>query len=80
MLMLKNTNRFLVFQDSSIPDVYGDICPCVCDNQTALHSILASVLSKQIKQYCLKVHAPGEHWTDPLKQDASTHTMCCIQG
>ncbi len=34
-LMSKNTNRFVVFQDSSIPDVYGDICPCVCDHQTA---------------------------------------------
>ncbi len=33
--MLKNTNRFFVFQDSSIPDVYGDICACVCDHQTA---------------------------------------------
>ncbi len=28
-------NRFFVFQDSSIPDVYGDICPCVCNHQTA---------------------------------------------
>ncbi len=34
-LMWKNTNRFFVFQDSSIPDVYEDICPCVCDHQTA---------------------------------------------
>ncbi len=33
-LMLKNKNRFFVFQYSSIPDVYGDICPCVCDHQT----------------------------------------------
>ncbi len=34
-LMWENTNRCFVFQDSSIPDVYGDICPCVCDHQTA---------------------------------------------
>ncbi len=34
-LMLKNTNRFFVFQYSSIPDVDGDICPYVCDDQTA---------------------------------------------
>ncbi len=26
-LMWKNTNRLFVFQDSSIPDVYGDISP-----------------------------------------------------
>ncbi len=26
---------FFVFQDSSIPDVYGDICPCVYNHQTA---------------------------------------------
>ncbi len=32
---VENTNRFFVFLDSSIPDLYGDICPCVCDRQTA---------------------------------------------
>ncbi len=33
-LMRKNTNGFVVFQDSGIPNVLGDICPCVCDHQT----------------------------------------------
>ncbi len=34
-LMWKNTNSFFVFQDRSIPDVSGDICPCICNHQTA---------------------------------------------
>ncbi len=33
----------------------------------SLHSILASVLSKTIKQYCLKFHAPGQHWTGTMQ-------------
>ncbi len=34
-LMRKNTNRFVVFQDSGIPNVSEDIYPCICDNQIA---------------------------------------------
>ncbi len=33
----------------------------------SLHSILASVLSQKIKQYCLKFHALEQHWTGPTQ-------------
>ncbi len=36
-------------------------------SSNSLHSILASVLSKTIKHYCLKFHAPGQHWTCPMQ-------------
>ncbi len=61
--MLKNTKKNFVFQDSSIPDVYGDICPCVCDHQTAYIAYWHLYWVKQIKQYCLKFHAQGQDWT-----------------
>ncbi len=66
-LMLKNTNRFFVFQDSSIPDVCGDICPCVCDHQTAYIAYWHLYWVKKIKQYCLKFHAPWQHWIGPMQ-------------
>ncbi len=38
-LMWKNTNRFFVFQDSSIHYVYGDICPCVTQSACVAYSL-----------------------------------------
>ncbi len=60
--MLKNTKRFFVFQDSSIPDVYGDICLYVCDHQTAYIAYWHLYWVKKMKQYCLNFHALGQHW------------------
>ncbi len=88
-LMQENTNNFFVFQDSSIPAVWGDIYPCICDHQTA-YIAYWRLLFKKMKQHGLKFHASGQlsirveprgmvqpitHNLVRRKQDGSDHTM-----
>ncbi len=77
-LMWKNTNRFFVFQDSSISDVYGDICPCVCNHQTAYiaywHLYWVKKLSNILLNFMLRA---ALNWSYANKMAAPIPSAIC---
>ncbi len=48
------------FSRQQYPDVLGDICPCICNHQTAYIAYWRLYLVKKMKQYRLKFHASGQ--------------------